>query len=82
MSGGSFDYAYLKLQIFAEELEERMVEDAKTGVWSKDTQICLQDVVAEAKHLSRIMKVVEWMYSSDMGEDDLHKALAKGRDAK
>lgn len=75
MSGGSFDYAYSRVQNFSDELSNKLdrndVEDGyswKVG-FSAETVAKLREVERLARRTAALMKEVEWLYSGDTGED-------------
>lgn len=63
MSGGHFDYAYQKVNNFADELESQL--DRFEG----EARDALRAVVITARYNARMMKEAEWLYSSDTDED-------------
>jgi hypothetical protein len=76
MSGGSFDYAYSRVNTFAEELEQRIIDRWKKNQWGEtpndysDAVIDrLREIHIEAKRFAEVMREVEWLYSGDIGED-------------
>ena len=75
MSGGSFGYAYSRVEIFVEELCERIENnDTKDEYgyspdYSPEVISKLSRIADEAAALAKKMKDVEWMYSGDIGEE-------------
>lgn len=76
MSGGSFDYAYSRVQDFADEL------GAKLDNWNKKTEYGdalyefepatlakLREIERQARHVAALMKEAEWLYSGDTGDE-------------
>ena len=78
MSGGAFDYAYSKVNEFADQLELRL-EQATTspGDWLSDIPASVRDVLLDTVNEARIaaakMKAVEWYFSGDTGDETLLK---------
>lgn len=69
MSGGSYEYAYIRLEDLAEEIKARSNHITERILISKYLLI-----------LSKIMHDVEWYDSADYGEDswqDIDKLLLK-----
>lgn len=69
MSGGSFNYAYLRVDDFVSELKSRM-EDAMaiTDLDSKvDTKLI--EIRKQAQKTADLMKEVEWLFSGDTGNE-------------
>lgn len=94
MSGGSYDYLYIKDagQLFdypvqLEAMANRLgglgyAEDAARDAFDLLAIIRTQNVRIEAarRRLEGVFKAVEWWDSSDWSEDDVKEALAKYRD--
>lgn len=75
MSGGSFDYAYSRVNDFADELglklDKNDVEDGdgwKVG-FNVSTVAKLREIEALARRTAALMKEAEWLYSGDTGEE-------------
>lgn len=62
MSGGSFDYAYMTIDLFAERLGEKL--DNKNFLEPK-VLAQLRDIKELAQYMALLMKEVEWFYSGD-----------------
>ena len=76
MSGGSFNYAYSRVNLFAEALEQRIIDRFKKNQWgetpndwSDEVIDRMRDIQIEAERFAEVMRAVEWLYSSDIGED-------------
>jgi hypothetical protein len=76
MSGGSFNYAYNRVNEFAEELEDRIIRRFEKNRWGEEpydyndeTIDHMREIVIEAKRFAEVMRAVEWLYSCDIGED-------------
>jgi hypothetical protein len=78
MSGGSFDYAFGKLEMFADELETKL-DTTSENYWdhgfSPDIIAEMRRVVAEARSFARVMHAVEWLWSGDTGEDSFKREM-------
>lgn len=66
MSGGSFDYAYIKVTCFADELEQKI--ETNEDAMLPETIEVLRLVLAEARKVSKLMRETEWLYSYDHSE--------------
>jgi hypothetical protein len=70
MSGGHFDYAYMRAVQFADELERDLREPKEwLGDFKPETIQELHGVVTQVRRTASIMKEVEWLFSGDSGED-------------
>lgn len=65
MSGGHFDYAYQRVQNFADDLESQL------GEYDENSEMydALRAVMITSRYTARMMKAAEWLYSGDIGED-------------
>jgi hypothetical protein len=70
MSGGSFDYAYIRTASFADDLEARLDEGSD---WDAATVERLLLVINAARLAAVGMHAAEWLYSSDIGEETFMK---------
>ncbi len=92
MSGGSFDHAYGRVEEFADSLERKLraaAEPAPAGpredgedherpeAFIPAVTARLQHVERMARHLSALMKEVEWLYSGDNGEESFLRNYAE-----
>ena len=75
MSGGSFNYAYSRVQDFADELAIKIDGNDVRDTWG-DAHCFASHVIAElsklatdAKVISDKMRAAEWLYSGDIGEE-------------
>lgn len=81
MGGGSFDYAYWKVEEFADTLRNKIDANDREDEWGNkynmpDEVIAkLTPLVLEALTLARKMKEVEWLYSGDTGPDTFLKRM-------
>ena len=70
MSGGSWNYAYWKVQSLAEELEsgeESYSEDEGESPPQHPLRLALSQ---HMKHLAEVLKAIEWSDSGDTFPDD------------
>ena len=84
MSGGSFDYVYLRVERFADELGQRLDEFDKENEWGCQpdkyepaTLGKLREIESLARHVAKLMKEAEWLYSRDTGEGSFIKRVAE-----
>lgn len=84
MSGGCFDYAYIKVQIFIDELSCRLDAFERLDEWGQKpnyfepaTLAKLHEIKDKAEHTMKLMKAVEWLYSCDSGEDTFLRRVAE-----
>ena len=75
MSGGSFNYAYSRVQDFADELAIKIEGNDVRDTWG-DAHCFPSHVIAElsklaadAKAIADRMRAAEWLYSHDIGEE-------------
>ncbi len=75
MSGGSFDYAFGRVNDFADALSVKLdmndCEDGdgwKTG-FSPETVAKLREIEVIARKTAALMMETEWLYSGDTGEE-------------
>lgn len=73
MSGGSFDYAYIRVSNFVDELVSRIQEDKQE--LNPETIDRLKQVASMADLTAKLMKEAEWLYSGDTGEETFCKAV-------
>ena len=85
MSGGSFDYAYRRVEQFAEDLRAKIADNGKENDYgekcefSPETIALLQVIAEDAERTAKLMKAAEWLYSGDTGEGDLAASVADVR---
>jgi 2,4-dienoyl-CoA reductase-like NADH-dependent reductase (Old Yellow Enzyme family) len=65
MSGGSFNYAYVRVSEFAAELQEKLNDPDYLDFWPREVEKEIRETLAQAKYLAVRMKEVEWLYSAD-----------------
>lgn len=87
MSGGSFDYAYNRVESFADDLTSKIAEvsgliekhdtyqpfDAEKWSLLKPK---LEAAVEQARKTAQMMHDIEWLFSGDNGEDTTLKLAA------
>jgi hypothetical protein len=80
MSGGSFDYSYMRVNDFSDKLKLLLageeVEDCGkiypflgTDSSKKYARELLIDIQVESKKMAELMKATEWLFSGDDGLD-------------
>lgn len=76
MSGGSFDYAYGRVDQFADELGVRLDEHDRKNEYGETpydfepaTLAKLREIEALARHTAKMMKEAEWLYSGDTSDE-------------
>lgn len=72
MSGGSFGYAFRRVEEFVEDLEKLMEEGEEFEVV---TMKALEEIKELVRIAAKFMKEVEWLYSGDNGEETFCKRL-------
>jgi len=75
MSGGSFQYAYTHINLFADELEIKIKNNKDDENFNDKTIKELKFVLFQARKLSDSMKAVEWLYSDDIGEESFMEEI-------
>jgi hypothetical protein len=75
MSGGSFDYKCFLISQFAEELEMKIRNNMEKNEWGECDGFSPSTIAAlkRCHHIIQcagdMAKEIEWLYSSDIGED-------------
>lgn len=75
MSGGSFNYAYSRVEQFAEELRAKIADNGKENDYgekrefSPETIALLQSIAEYSERTAKLMRAAELLYSGDTGED-------------
>lgn len=76
MSGGSFDYAYLGMLNFADQLGARIDEEEKIDKFGCQPNKFSQEVINKLREIERITRYAgrlaqeaEYLYSGDTGEE-------------
>jgi hypothetical protein len=76
MSGGSFNYAYTKVDQFVEKLDSKLNRiDYKDQYGSKPYEFDpktlekIKEIRDLADYTAKLMKEVEWLYSGDTSDD-------------
>lgn len=83
MSGGSFNYAYSRVQEFGETLAEKIrnngVPDEYGDVsgYPPEVLAVLTTIQAQAEQSAGLMKAVEWLYSGDYGPETFLERVAE-----
>lgn len=73
MSGGHYDYAYLKVIEFGDCIERDLTEPKDWMNYSPECMLRLKQIAAEAARFAGVMKDVEWLLSGDVGEETFMK---------
>jgi predicted glycosyltransferase involved in capsule biosynthesis len=85
MSGGSFNYAYVRVETFVEELESKLRRSAapseQPGDWvpklSPETLAQLAEIAKLGAHYAKLMRETELLFSADVDEDSFRERLAE-----
>jgi hypothetical protein len=83
MSGGSFNYAYSRVQDFSESLAEKIrnnnVPDEYGDVSAYPVEVLavLSSVQAQTEQIAGLMRAVEWLYSGDYGPETFLERVAE-----
>ena len=83
MSGGSFNYAYSRVQDFAEALQAKIDENDKPARHGDAPRlpaqllIALAGIASDARELAVKMRAAEWLYSHDIGEETFMRWIGK-----
>lgn len=81
MSGGHFDYAYSRVNMFCEDLEMEIVEQGKTVdgcqhlVLSEPVEKKLKEILKYCSRASEYMREAEWLYSGDTGDESFMERI-------
>lgn len=67
MSGGSFDYAYSKVNYFVDDLDDKLNDPEY--VFSPEVMAKLREIKGIAENTAQLMRAVEWLYSGDDSEE-------------
>jgi 3-methyladenine DNA glycosylase Tag len=83
VSGGSFDYAYIRVEGFSENLLLRLDSSDKVDEYGdtpnkfkSETLSKLYEIERMVRVTSALMKEVEWLYSGDTSDDSFMKRVA------
>lgn len=83
MSGGSFDYAYMRMQDFADNLRNKLAEQGqvvdgwKVDTWEPQVTVKMEEISHIVDYAAKLAKEVEWLYSGDTGEETFMWRVAK-----
>ena len=83
MSGGSFDYQCYQIEIFAENLQERIENNGllDENGWGENMSPATLSLLSTSQHFihtaALLAKEIEWLYSDDIGEEDFSEAFEK-----
>ena len=84
MSGGSFDYAYGRVEQFTEELGVRLDGHDQKNEYGETpyafepaTLAKLREIERMARKTAALMKEAEWLYSGDTGDDTFMKRVTE-----
>jgi len=85
MSGGSFDYAYWKIEEFSRELRNRLNgtgqdEDGcgePKQEWPEPVKNTLLEIADLSEKLSKLAKEVEWLYAGDTGPESFMENIGE-----
>jgi hypothetical protein len=76
MSGGHFNYAYSRINLFADELANDLDEAGKMNCYGElnpelpdAVKTIMQEIIDLAEYTSRLMKEAEWYFSGDTGDE-------------
>ncbi len=76
MSGGSFSYAYRRVEQFCEELERRVKQRDFVDEWEPqpnyvgpEAMIKLREILVLTCRAAKLMREVEWLYSGDTSDE-------------
>ena len=72
MSGGSFNYAFMSVDQFADDLNVKLVE---IGIDDLNVYRKLREIEQLSRLTAKLMKEVEWLYSGDTGEESFMKRV-------
>ena len=70
MSGGSFDYAYNKVNMFVEVLNPELE-------YSQEVMRKIREIADIANNTAQLMRAVEWLYSGDDSEQSFLKNVVE-----
>lgn len=84
MSGGYFNdngYIYYRVHEFADQLENALDNNQNPDRFfypkGEEVTIKLRELVPKVRHLSQVMRHIDYLYSGDHGEDSFLQALNK-----
>lgn len=67
MSGGSFDYAYSRVNTFVDDLNDKLCDPTET--YSPEVTSKLHEIKDIAARTAQLMRATEWLYSGDHSEE-------------
>ena len=74
MSGGHFDYAYVRTRAFADDLNDEL-DAGNPDAFSEETLLRLREMAQLVEFASKLMKEAEWLYSGDTTEESFHSRV-------
>lgn len=77
MSGGSFDYAWLRVTKFANDLDERLEDPREDDEFQPETITKLREIEKTVRLAGKLMKEVEYLYSGDTGNETFLERVAE-----
>ena len=84
MSGGHYDYAYCKMNMFADDLElDVECNGGEYTTLSPEVKELFTDLVEMTRHCAKLAREAEWHMSGDTGDDtcvERMRAIMEGMD--
>ena len=77
MSGGSFDYAWMRVDEFLLNLEERLERPEIEDDFKPETIAKLQEIQKTVLLAGKLMREVEYLYSGDTGNETFMECVAE-----
>lgn len=83
MSGGAFDYKYSQVEMFCEELGQRIKNNKVKDEWGYCANLKpatikeLKRILKWCKIASQLMYEAEWLYSGDTGDESFMQRIRK-----
>jgi hypothetical protein len=77
MSGGHYNYAYIKTDQFAESLSDDLANPIERSGLPEDVIAKLRTISALASYTAKLMKEAEWLFSNDTGPETFMRRVAE-----
>lgn len=74
MSGGHFDYSYIRIEALADQLEQELAGE-NINSFSSETLERLRRCERFLHSAARVAHDVEWLFSGDYGEETFAKLI-------
>lgn len=71
------EHCSYRVHIFVEGLEDTIMQNAQTRVYSEDTAMQLKRLSRDAEKLAKRMREVEWLLRGDITQDEFLQRISE-----